>query len=82
MAADLDNYAAIVRGLAADRSRLTSLRQRIVQARDSGPLFDGAGFARDFEALLLGMAQRSRAGQAPEHLWAGAATLAQHCDTP
>jgi len=70
VAADLSQYADIVRALAADRARLVALRERLVRARREGPLFDGARFARDLEALYLRMAERARAGMAPEHLWA------------
>ena len=71
VAGDLTEYAGIVRALAADRGRLGALRERLAGARRVGPLFDGERFARDLEALYLRMAERSRAGLAPEHLWAG-----------
>lgn len=73
VAPDLGTYANIVRTLAADRGRLAALRARLVRARRERPLFDGARFARDLEALYLRMAERSRAGLEPDHLWADAA---------
>jgi len=73
IAPDLDGYADIVRALAADRGRLAALRERLVRARSERPLFDATRFARDLEALYRRMAERARAGLAPEHLWAEAA---------
>ncbi len=72
VAGDLDGYARIVRELAAEPARRAALRERIAHARSEGPLFQGARFARDLEALYLRMAERARAGLAPEHLWAAA----------
>jgi len=70
VAHDLGRYAEIVRALAAEPARRTQLRQRLAGVRREGPLFDGARFARDLEALYLRMAERARAGLAPDHLWA------------
>lgn len=70
VATDLEGYAAIVRGLAADRSRLGALRARLADARRSSGLFDGRRFARDIETLFRRMATRHAAGLPPDHLWA------------
>jgi predicted O-linked N-acetylglucosamine transferase (SPINDLY family) len=66
--ADLAAYEALARALATDPARLASIRERLERARDASPLFDSARFARELDALLLRMAERHRAGLAPEHL--------------
>jgi protein O-GlcNAc transferase len=56
-ASDEAGYEALVLGLHADRARLVDLRRRLAQARHSAPLFDMEGFARDLEALYVGMVE-------------------------
>ena len=62
---DVQSYQDTVLALAEDAPR----RQRIVAHLDArrglGGLFDGAAFARDFEALLLRIWQRARTGLPP-----------------
>lgn len=70
VATDLEGYAAIVRTLAGERSRLGALRARLAEARETSGLFDGRRFARDIEALFRRMATRHAAGLPPDHLWA------------
>jgi predicted O-linked N-acetylglucosamine transferase (SPINDLY family) len=50
---DLDSYAAQALRLARDPDLLAGLRLRLRQNRATHPLFDTAGYTRDFEALLL-----------------------------
>lgn len=50
IAADLDDYARKAMRLSADRAQLSALRQRLLDARDDGPLFDTERFARTLEA--------------------------------
>jgi predicted O-linked N-acetylglucosamine transferase (SPINDLY family) len=46
------SYGELLRTLAADRERLRGYRRHLDRHRRELPLFDTAGFARDFEALL------------------------------
>ncbi|HMS79273.1 MAG TPA: UDP-N-acetylglucosamine-peptide N-acetylglucosaminyltransferase, partial [Burkholderiaceae bacterium] len=66
--ADLRAYEALALALATDPARLASVRERLRVGRDRAPLFDSARFARELEALYVRMAERWRAGLAPEHL--------------
>jgi predicted O-linked N-acetylglucosamine transferase (SPINDLY family) len=53
LAADsLDGYRAMLEALAADRERLAGYRRHLERGRLGFPLFDTAGFTRDFERLL------------------------------
>jgi predicted O-linked N-acetylglucosamine transferase (SPINDLY family) len=49
----LDDYRARLLALSADRAALRAHRAYLEASRDTNPLFDTAGFARDWEALLL-----------------------------
>jgi predicted O-linked N-acetylglucosamine transferase (SPINDLY family) len=66
IAADLAGYKALALALAADPARRAALRARLVAARDTAPLFDAAGFARGLEKAYRHMAERHRAGEAPQ----------------
>jgi predicted O-linked N-acetylglucosamine transferase (SPINDLY family) len=57
VATDEVGYMAIVLDLYRDRVRLGSFRERLKVARASAPLFDITAFARDLEALYIGMAE-------------------------
>ena len=48
--------------LARDPAALRALRQRVEAARSTSGLFDMAGYARDFAALLTAMFKRRREG--------------------
>ena len=61
-------YEATVRALCADPARRAALREHLVAQRRTSPLFDGARFARDLEALYERMWARATAGLLPEHL--------------
>lgn len=62
-----DDEAFIERAVALgrDRIQLDAVRARLTTARSSASLFDMAGFARDFTAVVHTMAARARAGQPP-----------------
>jgi predicted O-linked N-acetylglucosamine transferase (SPINDLY family) len=66
--ASVTDYEALVVTLAGDAARRAVLRDRLVQQRSASPLFDGARFARDIEALYGRMWARAVAGLPPEHL--------------
>lgn len=68
VASDVAGYAAEAVALAADAPRRAALRAHLLAQRQASPLFDGAGFARDIEALYLRMWSRAVAGKRPEHL--------------
>lgn len=55
-------YVDLAVRLAHDHGALAELRRRVEAARTSSPLFDMAGYARDFEALLQQMFKRRRDG--------------------
>jgi predicted O-linked N-acetylglucosamine transferase (SPINDLY family) len=65
---DAAGYRARVLQLAADPARRHRLRTQLLAQRGPGTLFDGAGFARDIEALYLRMWERATAGLAPAAL--------------
>ncbi len=62
------DYESLVIALAGDAARRAGLRDHLVQQRSASPLFDGARFARDIEALYERMWARAVAGLAPDHL--------------
>lgn len=66
--ADLAAYEALARALATEPARLASIRERLRVGREHGPLFDSERFAHELDALFLRMAERRRAGLAPDHL--------------
>lgn len=63
VASDEAGYEALALGFYRDRSKLAALRQRLVDARATAPLFDMGSFAHDLEALYLTMA--TEAAMAP-----------------
>jgi predicted O-linked N-acetylglucosamine transferase (SPINDLY family) len=68
VADDVAGYERLVLGLLRDPQRLAAMRARLVAERDRLPLFDAERFARDLDALYERMAERARAGLAPDHL--------------
>ena len=62
---DLGAYERLAVALAHDPGRLGALRDRLIQARATAPLFDIARYARHFEAALARMAERRDAGLPP-----------------
>ncbi len=56
VAGDADHYVAIAAGLAANPAHLAELRRTLRPRMAASPLCDAAGFARDFLAVLQGVA--------------------------
>ena len=56
------SYVELAVELARHSGKLNSLRLHVADARTSAGLFDMAGYARDFEALLAAMFKRHEAG--------------------
>jgi len=65
-AANDQTYVDLAVQLARDPTALRDLRTRVETARRERNLFDMTGYARDFEAALLKMFERSQRGEAPE----------------
>lgn len=53
VADDLTEFGRLAVELAQDEVRQSHLRQNLLQARDTAPLFDTPRFTRDFEAALV-----------------------------
>jgi predicted O-linked N-acetylglucosamine transferase (SPINDLY family) len=70
---DQDGYFQRATALAANGLRRQELREHLVAARTQSLVFNGRQYAKDFETLLLRMAQRHEAGLAPTALGAQAA---------
>lgn len=64
----VQDYEQTIIRLLSDRTALQGLRNHLAQGRTTFPLFDGARFARDLEALYLRMVDRAVAGLAPAAL--------------
>jgi len=62
------DYVQTAVALSSQRPRLQAIQQHLAREHDRLPLFDSAGFARDFEALLMRMAERHAAGLPPAAL--------------
>ena len=65
---DVQQYRRTIVDLARDPARRQAMRDRLDRAREDSPLFDSARFTRDYEALMVRMIERHRAGLAPEAL--------------
>ena len=65
---DVDAYSALAISLARDPVRRRAQRSHLEAQRTASPLFDGASFARDIEALYGRMWDRAAAGLPPEAL--------------
>lgn len=65
---DIESYERQVLALAGDAPRREALRRHLLAARATAPLFDSAGYTRDFGDLLQAMAERWSEGLAPDHL--------------
>ncbi len=61
VARDAAGYEALAVALARERAPLAALRVRLREALRRAPLFDTAGFTRDFEAMLATLAARPSA---------------------
>lgn len=64
----VDVYQDTIKALAHDPMRRAVLRDKLVWARDSAPLFDSERFTRDYEALLVRMHTRHIQGRSPQPL--------------
>ena len=60
-----ETAASHILALARDRSRLASLRAKILKNRFSEPLFDTGRYTRNLETALKVMSERQRAGLQP-----------------
>ena len=67
---EVADYRLAITALATDPALLASYRQHLEGQRQNLPLFDSSAYVRDFQALLLRMVQRWRAGLPCEHLLA------------
>jgi predicted O-linked N-acetylglucosamine transferase (SPINDLY family) len=65
---DVAGYRNTVLALAADAPRRAALKAHLARQQCCSPLFDGAAFARDLEALLRRMWQQALRGAPPQHL--------------
>ncbi|MGV8936233.1 MAG: glycosyl transferase [Allorhizobium sp.] len=68
VAEDDDDYVTRAMRLAADPQALSAFSQRMDKNRFAAPLFDAERFARHLERGYEAMAERARAGLAPDHL--------------
>jgi predicted O-linked N-acetylglucosamine transferase (SPINDLY family) len=62
---NLDQYVRMAKRLASEPGLLAELKDRLVEAKQSAPLFDTPGFARDLEGLYRRMYDRRVAGGGP-----------------
>ncbi|MFV0298086.1 MAG: glycosyltransferase, partial [Hyphomicrobiaceae bacterium] len=60
---DHETYAALVKDIASSPDRLSDLKARLGQARETSPLFDVTGYTRAFETALRVMHERKRKNQ-------------------
>jgi predicted O-linked N-acetylglucosamine transferase (SPINDLY family) len=65
---DEAGYVATVLALASDPQRRADIKAHLLKQRTASSLFDGELRAREMEALYLRMWERSKRGDAPEHL--------------
>ncbi len=65
---DAAAYRAKVLALAGDAPRRAALKAHLAAQQCESPLFDGARFARDLEALLQRMWRQALRGAPPQHL--------------
>jgi predicted O-linked N-acetylglucosamine transferase (SPINDLY family) len=56
-------YRAMLAGLARDRDRLRGYRDHLERERHRLPLFDTAGFTRDFERVLVAASDAAASGR-------------------
>jgi predicted O-linked N-acetylglucosamine transferase (SPINDLY family) len=63
-----DAFVEFAVRIGRDASARRELRERLTLKRATSPLFDMTGFARDFSALVTGIARRHRSGARPTDL--------------
>jgi predicted O-linked N-acetylglucosamine transferase (SPINDLY family) len=61
----LDDYYALALSLARDPERLGALREKLMAARTTAPLFDTDRYARHIERAYIAMVERQRRGLPP-----------------
>jgi predicted O-linked N-acetylglucosamine transferase (SPINDLY family) len=59
----LEEYKSLALALAADAPRREALRKRLLDARETAPLYDAEAFARGLESAYVTMADRARNGE-------------------
>ncbi len=62
VARDLDAYFQSALGFATDAAWRARVREKLAAARSASPLFDTAGFTRDFERLSMAIVEREAQG--------------------
>jgi predicted O-linked N-acetylglucosamine transferase (SPINDLY family) len=67
VARDERHFVDLAVELAESDDRRASLRERLVQARPTAPLFDPEAFCTALESAFLTIADRARSGLPPEH---------------
>jgi protein O-GlcNAc transferase len=67
--ATVDAYEALAIELAADSSKLATIRRRLEGNRLTEPLFDTKRFTRNIEAAYAEMYACHQAGMEPAHIW-------------
>jgi predicted O-linked N-acetylglucosamine transferase (SPINDLY family) len=70
---DVEHYVQTVCQLGGDADQRARLHRNLLAQRSNNPLFNGARFARDIEALYQRMWDRATAGLPPDHLPASVA---------
>lgn len=65
---NLADYEAKVMQLATDPVQRQAIRDHLVQARETAPLFDSQSYTRDFGQLLWAMAERWSQGKPCDHI--------------
>ena len=71
-----EDYERLALSLARDPARLSSLKARLSENRNTAPLFDTRGFTRHLEAAYAAMQARHVRGMAPENFAVDPATAA------
>jgi predicted O-linked N-acetylglucosamine transferase (SPINDLY family) len=66
-----EQYERLAIELGRDRERLAAIRADLAEKRLTSPLFDTAAYTRGLERAFEMMAERQRAGLAPDHLIVG-----------
>jgi len=61
----LEEYAQLALTLALDKGRLESVRRKIAEQRETGPLFDSVRYARNLEKSFETMVEIMRSAEAP-----------------
>jgi predicted O-linked N-acetylglucosamine transferase (SPINDLY family) len=62
----LGEYETVARDLALDGHRLAAIKAKLLENRDTKPMFDTAQFTRYLESAYRGMWERQRTGLPPE----------------